>query len=418
MSSPVSARELTVLTASIVALLALATPAFAVTPLATLDASPDVTATLSGTAVADHEVARHDLAGSVTRIDLGLPAGVAVDAFHDNLDGTVVLSLDSSATLGGLAVGPADLVVWDPATQSASLAGIGAIPAGENVDAVTRDGADLLLSFDVAVTLSGTLFADEDLARWDGAGFSLAFDGSAAGIAPSLDLDGAHRLTNGHLLVSLDGFGIVAGLPFADEDVLERDPFDDTWEMASDASLAYPGWPPADAQALGAREAGQPAPAGSLQFASPTYSAFELQGTAFITVTRAGGAAGSVSVSYASADGTATAGADYTAVAGTLTWGPGDAGPKTFPVPLLDDGLTEGDETVLLSLTGPTGGAILGAPAAAELTILDDETTPPVIAIPTLHPAALLALALLLAAAAAHVLDGRRATGPASGPRA
>jgi hypothetical protein len=393
---------------ALAAFLVVTVPSAAVTPVATLDASPDVTSTLGGTLVADQEVARHDLGGLATRIDLSLPAGVAVDAFHDNLDGTVLLSLDATATLGGTVVGPADVVQWDPATQSASIAGLGALPTGAGVDAVTVDGADLLVSFDVTVSLSGTLFADEDLARWDGAGFSLAFDGSAAGIDPALDLDGAHRLTNGHLLVSFDGFGTVAGIPFADEDVLEYDPVGDTWELASDLSSAYPGWSPADARAVAAREPAQTPPAGILQFSSPTYSRFELQGFAPINVTRSGSTSGSVSVAYTSADGTATDGLDYTAGSGTLTWGPGDGSPKTFNVPLIDDSLTEGDETVLLTLSDPTGGAVLGVPGDAVLTIVDDETTPPgLLEIPTLDLRALILLGLLLAGAGYLALRGR-----------
>ena len=286
--------------------------------------------------------------------------------------------------------------------------GLGARPAGTGVDAGTVDGSDLLVSFDVTVPLSGTLFADEDLARWDGAGFSLAFDGSAAGVDPALDLDGAHRLTNGHLLLSFDGFGAVGGLSFADEDVLERDPVGGTWELASDASLAYPGWPPADAQAVAAREPAQTPPAGSLQFSSPTYSRFELQAFAPITVTRTGGTSGTVSVTYASADGTATDGLDYTAGGGTLTWPAGDGTSKTFNVPLIDDTLTEGDETVQLSLSDLTGGAILGVPANAVLTIVDDETTPPSpLEIPTLDARMLAFLTLLLAAAGFLALRGR-----------
>ncbi len=408
MRSSALARKITLWAASAVVLLALAARAEAVTPLATLDASPDVTGPLGGSLVADEEVARHDLGGLATRIDLSLPAGAAVDAFHDNLDGTVLLSLDATATLGGTTVGPADVVHWDPAAPSATPVGLGAVPAGVQVDAVTVDGSDLLVSFDVTVPLSGTLFADEDLARWNGAGWSLAFDGSAAGVDPALDLDGAHRLTNGHLLLSFDGFGAVGGIGFADEDVLERDPVGGTWELASDLSLAYPGWPPGDAQAVAAREPTQTPPAGSLQFSSPTYSRFELQAFAPITVTRTGGTSGTVSVSYATADGTATDSLDYTAGGGTLTWPAGDGTSKTFHVPLIDDSLTEGDETVLLSLSDPTGGAILGVPANAVLTIIDDETTPPSpLEIPTLDARMLALLTLLLAGAGFLALRGR-----------
>lgn len=120
-----------------------------------------------------------------------------------------------------------------------------------------------------------------------------------------------------------------------------------------------------------------PPPVGSLQFSAATASVGEAAGSATVTVTRVGGSAGAVSVSYAAANGSAVAPGDYTAVTGTLTWADGDTAPKTFTVPVVNDSLVEGNETVALSLTGPTGGASLGSPVAATLTITDDDQPPP-----------------------------------------
>ena len=53
-----------------------------------------------------------------------------------------------------------------------------------------------------------------------------------------------------------------------------------------------------------------------------------------VTLSRA--ASGTVTVEYATADGTATAGSDYTARSGTLTFDPGETA-KTVSVPVLDD---------------------------------------------------------------------------------
>ena len=71
-----------------------------------------------------------------------------------------------------------------------------------------------------------------------------------------------------------------------------------------------------------------------------------------VTLNRAAGQA--VSVDYATADGTATAGADYTATSGTLTFAPGETA-KTVSVPLLDDSIDEGRETFKLKLSNPRG---------------------------------------------------------------
>src|SRR5262249_15116671 len=87
-----------------------------------------------------------------------------------------------------------------------------------------------------------------------------------------------------------------------------------------------------------------------------------------------GGSAGSVSVNYATSNGTATAGSDYTATSGTLIFGDGETS-KTFTIPITNDTAVESDETVNLTLSDPTGGASLGSPASAVLTIHSDDTT-------------------------------------------
>jgi len=95
----------------------------------------------------------------------------------------------------------------------------------------------------------------------------------------------------------------------------------------------------------------------------------EFEGNATLTVTRTGGSSGEVAVQYATTPGTATAGDDYTPVSGTITFADGDSAPKTILVPIEDDDVEEGPETLTVTLSSPTGGATLGTPAAAEITI-------------------------------------------------
>src|SRR5262249_41547111 len=108
---------------------------------------------------------------------------------------------------------------------------------------------------------------------------------------------------------------------------------------------------------------------GSLQFSNATYSVNENGTTATVTVTRTGGSAGSVSVHYATSDGSATSGSDYTAASGTLTFPDGEVS-KTFTIPITNDTVVEGPETVNLTLSSPTGGATLGSQNTAVLTIV------------------------------------------------
>jgi hypothetical protein len=108
-------------------------------------------------------------------------------------------------------------------------------------------------------------------------------------------------------------------------------------------------------------------------------------GTATVTVIRTGRGPGSVDLG--SNDGTATVGSDYTAFSQRLSFGL-DETAKTVTVPLAADSATEGDETVRLALSNPTGGTVVD-PANATLTIID---RPPAPAAPLLPVASVAAL--------------------------
>lgn len=114
---------------------------------------------------------------------------------------------------------------------------------------------------------------------------------------------------------------------------------------------------------------------GSLQFFSAAYSGNE-NTTASVTVRRTTGLTGAVTVDYATADGTAIGGAacgsgiDYVSTSGTLTFGNGISS-QTFSVQLCPDVIIDPNETINLSLSNPTGGASLGTPDTAILTIID-----------------------------------------------
>jgi hypothetical protein len=103
----------------------------------------------------------------------------------------------------------------------------------------------------------------------------------------------------------------------------------------------------------------------------------ETAGVVALLVTRTGGAAGGVTVDYATADGSAGAGEDYGAIAGTLTFNAGEMS-KTLAVAITDDQVREGNETFALALSNPGGGAGLGLVRAATVTITDNETGPTV----------------------------------------
>ena len=90
-----------------------------------------------------------------------------------------------------------------------------------------------------------------------------------------------------------------------------------------------------------------------------------------VTLNRA--AAGTVTVDYATADGTATAGEDYTAASGTLTFAAGVL-TQTVAVTLLDDAIDEGRETFTLTLSNPSGAVIADGEAVG--TIINTDLMP------------------------------------------
>ncbi|MCY4584296.1 MAG: hypothetical protein OXE50_16105, partial [Chloroflexi bacterium] len=92
-------------------------------------------------------------------------------------------------------------------------------------------------------------------------------------------------------------------------------------------------------------------------------------------VTLARASVETVTVDYATSDGTATAGADYEERSDTLSFAPGETA-KTVSVPVLDDGHDEGEETMTLTLSNPRGGNAWLADATATGTIANSDRMP------------------------------------------
>ena len=82
-------------------------------------------------------------------------------------------------------------------------------------------------------------------------------------------------------------------------------------------------------------------------------------------------ATGPVTVNYATADGTATAGSDYAVLTGTLTFAAGETS-KMVHVVVNGDTAVEAAETFSLTLSGATGATIADATAVGQIT--DDDT--------------------------------------------
>src|SRR5439155_3018552 len=114
---------------------------------------------------------------------------------------------------------------------------------------------------------------------------------------------------------------------------------------------------------------------GFVQFSVPQFDVSESGGAATVTITRGGDTSTAASVSYTTADGTATLKGDYIFAAGTLSFAPGETS-KSFTVLIINDAYQEGTETFSVSLSNPIG-TTLGVRTTATVAIFDDDLSPP-----------------------------------------
>ena len=117
-------------------------------------------------------------------------------------------------------------------------------------------------------------------------------------------------------------------------------------------------------------------PAGILDLTTATETIAENGSSITLTVERTNGSYGTVTLDYATQDGSATASVDYQATTGTLSFADGEIS-KTITLNILDDATYEVDENFTLVLNNAQGGATLGTQASTEITITNDDPVPP-----------------------------------------
>jgi hypothetical protein len=79
-----------------------------------------------------------------------------------------------------------------------------------------------------------------------------------------------------------------------------------------------------------------------------------------------------VQVVYTVAPGSATRGKDFRVIGNTLTFGPGE-NVKVLKLRILDDGVAEGPETIVLQLDGPASGVPLSDPSTVTFTVMRND---------------------------------------------
>jgi hypothetical protein len=103
---------------------------------------------------------------------------------------------------------------------------------------------------------------------------------------------------------------------------------------------------------------------------APTYTVNESAGKVTLTVTLSSPSTSVVSVAYATANGSALAGSDYTLANGTLQF-PAGSTSQTIDVPILDDSILEGSESFVVNLSNPNGATI--SVGQSTVNIIDNE---------------------------------------------
>ena len=117
--------------------------------------------------------------------------------------------------------------------------------------------------------------------------------------------------------------------------------------------------------------------AGRIGFVGTAVSVGENAGSAQVRIRRNDGFAGAVSIQYATSNGTATAGGDYTAAGGTLNWAPGEIDERIVTIPLINDLQSEVAETFRVTLSNLTGGAMVDGSTTLDVTVTNDDAVAP-----------------------------------------
>ncbi len=128
---------------------------------------------------------------------------------------------------------------------------------------------------------------------------------------------------------------------------------------------------------LGIRSA-QAASAGQFNFTASQYTVNEESTFVVVSISRDGGSGGTVSAKFVTANGTATAPADYQAQSVTLTFLDGAVGPATIAIPVVNHAGAGPNTRFTVQLNTPTGGVTLGLSTATVVIVTHDSTAPTV----------------------------------------
>ncbi len=110
----------------------------------------------------------------------------------------------------------------------------------------------------------------------------------------------------------------------------------------------------------------------SISISNAVFSVSEAGPSVAVTLIRSGALLTSVSVDFATVNGSATGGLDYGATNGTVTF-LANVKSKTIVIPINNDTIVEGDETFSFRISNPQGGVQFGATTNEIITIVDND---------------------------------------------
>jgi hypothetical protein len=112
----------------------------------------------------------------------------------------------------------------------------------------------------------------------------------------------------------------------------------------------------------------------SISISNAVVSVSEGASSVLVTLVRSGALGTAVSVDFATADGSASAGSDYRATNGTANF-PANVSTKTITIPIINDTIAEGNENFTFRISNPQGGVQTGSTTEQNITIVDNDVS-------------------------------------------
>ena len=352
--------------------------------------------TISGTTCPDGESLQlADTAYSVAQSAGSLTVAVnrtggssgAISVTYVTVNGTAVAGTDYTASSGTLQWADGDA---SPKTFSVAISNATPFSSSKTfaIELSNASGTNLGSPSSANVTISGDASAPVGSLQLAASRYTVAQ--SAGSLSVTVNRTGgssgaisvAYDTANGTAAAGTDYTASSGTLQWADGDTSSK-----TFSVAISDTTAYSGSktftvalssPSAGATINSPGSAtvtisGDSSPAaGSLSLSASSDTVAQNAGSMTVTVDRTGGSSGAVSVTYATANGTAVAGTDYSAARGTLQWTDGDSASKTFSVPVSNATPFAGSKSFTVALSRPGGGAALSSPRSAIVSITGD----------------------------------------------